>query len=570
MGRGMMWMKWILLFKVCQHTLCIEEPYRPVDRDTSCLEIKVESRLSCNNRDQFYHCLLDENYIKEFEVCRDWKWIPGGKCAYFNSYGIGNIDERDCTKNSTLKCATGQYRSDLNPQYSSCYVKKRIAITTPIITVNVSRIDTTTLDGGNSIEPVFPESQFNGRAIGTAFNVAVPLVIVIVVIVVWKRRRHRRAEEVTRRDTDDVECEIHLLSEENQISGKGKQEVMNVVEDEHGERKDNEDSDVKPHADKTSNRIVKSADELLGQTANPTDESWKQNVNSDPNDEKKEIQTHADDNSGDENAELEDVVVDNTLRESDNGGGSSNNVTMKHVDEQEHQSNIADTHLNSSADSGSDQEENEKDASEEIIVTEGIFVDSLESITKKDEEEGSCSELQELLEYMCTGPARKILFNVVKMYVENPHSYFQDETKRASVKTVLLPEYHSAIVTEAEDRHSIPVCYTILQLSLSVEHRSKSGWGKKVKDTDTGVGDDVERVHQVHTLSRGIQNPEEISVDGYVRLFEMLIGAVERLDIKGKCSEDYREIVRRWENIQRKLWMKDKWKTFTNFIKKWS
>lgn len=148
-----------------------------------------------------------------------------------------------------------------------------------------------------------------------------------------------------------------MLSEENQISGKGKQEVMNVVEDEHGERKDNEDSDVKPHADKTSNRIVKSADELLGQTANPTDESWKQNVNSDPNDEKKEIQTHADDNSREEeNSELDDVVVDNTLRESDNGGGSSNNVTMKHVDEQEHQSNIADTHLNSSADSGSDQE----------------------------------------------------------------------------------------------------------------------------------------------------------------------------------------------------------------------
>lgn len=49
--------------------------------NTTCLELAKPSnqkfRLSCRQYD--YHCLLDESYAKEFEVCRDWKWIPKGK-----------------------------------------------------------------------------------------------------------------------------------------------------------------------------------------------------------------------------------------------------------------------------------------------------------------------------------------------------------------------------------------------------------------------------------------------------------------------------------------------------------
>ncbi|XP_056007310.1 multiple epidermal growth factor-like domains protein 10 isoform X2 [Ostrea edulis] len=132
-----MWRKWIVFFTVCQNTLCIEQPYQLVDVNTRCFEIKVESRLNCNNESLFYHCLLDENYTKEYEVCREWKWISEGKCAYFNPYGRGNVDERNCAGNSTKKCATEVYRSDLNMQYDACYVKKRIAITIPIVPVTV-------------------------------------------------------------------------------------------------------------------------------------------------------------------------------------------------------------------------------------------------------------------------------------------------------------------------------------------------------------------------------------------------------------------------------------------------
>lgn len=49
--------------------------------NTTCLELVKPSnqqfRLICSQYD--YHCLLDETFTKEFEACREWKWIPGGK-----------------------------------------------------------------------------------------------------------------------------------------------------------------------------------------------------------------------------------------------------------------------------------------------------------------------------------------------------------------------------------------------------------------------------------------------------------------------------------------------------------
>lgn len=67
--------------------------YRQV-RNTTCLELARPSnqqfRLSCNNIGT-YHCLLDQNYTNEFEICKMWKWIPKGNCCqlfYFSKCRI--------------------------------------------------------------------------------------------------------------------------------------------------------------------------------------------------------------------------------------------------------------------------------------------------------------------------------------------------------------------------------------------------------------------------------------------------------------------------------------------------
>ncbi|XP_061189596.1 uncharacterized protein LOC133197530 [Saccostrea echinata] len=115
---------WMSVLVVSQTAFCIEQPYRLVE-NTTCLEINSQDRLSCGNNGD-YHCLLDENYFNEYEVCRGWKWIPTGKCAYFNTYGRGNVDERDCDPVPGLTCASAQYSSTDNTQNSACYVKKEI------------------------------------------------------------------------------------------------------------------------------------------------------------------------------------------------------------------------------------------------------------------------------------------------------------------------------------------------------------------------------------------------------------------------------------------------------------
>nr|XP_034315220.1 uncharacterized protein LOC109618299 [Crassostrea gigas] len=89
--------------------------------NTTCLELVKPSnqqfRLICSQYD--YHCLLDETFTKEFEACREWKWIPGGKCAYFNTYGSGNVDGRECKPQINLTCSKIgiQFESKTNTQY---------------------------------------------------------------------------------------------------------------------------------------------------------------------------------------------------------------------------------------------------------------------------------------------------------------------------------------------------------------------------------------------------------------------------------------------------------------------
>lgn len=101
--------------------------------NTTCLELAKPSnqqlRLTCSQYD--YHCLLDETFTNEFEVCREWKWIPGGRCAYFNTYEAGNIDGRRCINSGKWLCPNMQYSSEETTNYPACHMKKTsVAITT--------------------------------------------------------------------------------------------------------------------------------------------------------------------------------------------------------------------------------------------------------------------------------------------------------------------------------------------------------------------------------------------------------------------------------------------------------
>lgn len=149
--------------------------------NTTCLELAKPSsqqfRLTCSQYN--YHCLLDETFTKEFEVCREWKWIPRGQCAYFNTYGEGNIDGRHCVNSENLVCPTRQYSSAQTTKYTACYVKK-ITSTIEPRTRMLHVTSTETSDGGISTN--WPNSEINDKQLKKLIW-ALPIVFAIVLAV---------------------------------------------------------------------------------------------------------------------------------------------------------------------------------------------------------------------------------------------------------------------------------------------------------------------------------------------------------------------------------------------------
>lgn len=150
--------------------------------NTTCLRLAKPSsqqfRLTCSQYN--YHCLLDETLTKEFEVCREWKWIPKGQCAYFNTYGEGNIDGRHCVNSANLVCPTQQYSSAQTTKYTACYVKKITSTIEPRSRI-LHVTSTETFDGGISTN--WPKSEINDKQLKkTIWPLPIAFAIVLTVI----------------------------------------------------------------------------------------------------------------------------------------------------------------------------------------------------------------------------------------------------------------------------------------------------------------------------------------------------------------------------------------------------
>lgn len=169
---------WLKIFLTCVVSHKVQMKRQVVN--TTCLRLAKPSsqqlRLTCSQYN--YHCLLDETLTKEFEVCREWKWIPKGQCAYFNTYGEGNIDGRHCVNSANLVCPTRQYSSAQTTKYTACYVKKTTSTIEPRTRI-LYVTSTESSDGGIS---TFPNSEINDNQ-RTIMALLIALVIVTSVII---------------------------------------------------------------------------------------------------------------------------------------------------------------------------------------------------------------------------------------------------------------------------------------------------------------------------------------------------------------------------------------------------
>lgn len=185
-GRMGVWFKTLLICVVFNQV----NLYRQL-KNTTCLELAKSSnqhvRLSCNDSST-YHCLLNGDSTKEFEICKTWKWIPKGNCAYLNAYGW-NIDARSCSSSADLACPKMLYRSEDTIKYAACYVQKNTD-STASPSPTASNVTSSDGNGGNASSSRISETKGNDmhywHALTTILGIVVPPVSIAVIYFILK------------------------------------------------------------------------------------------------------------------------------------------------------------------------------------------------------------------------------------------------------------------------------------------------------------------------------------------------------------------------------------------------
>nr|XP_034337105.1 uncharacterized protein LOC117692656 isoform X2 [Crassostrea gigas] len=452
--------------------------------NTTCVELAKPSnqqyRLTCRQLD--YHCLLDDTYTQEFEVCREWKWIPEGNCAYFNSYGEGNIDGRLCISSPNLFCPNARYSSAESTKYSTCYVKQNthtISPTTSSFQVGSDRSRSTSFLFSVTTDKTSDRTWMGMRVcihvyIAIAFGVLIPSLSVVVLCFRYRKATDgKKYKNPSAEKSDDRIAEQELLihvgnnkpeDRPNMINGSKVYLTVGENEDGNNKKKDSADTSNMPLESKKINNGDVAKDELI------------------TFDEKEDDKESTD-------------VFDDTIE--------SLQRIAPPTDEQ-------DTELCTKLFN--------------LLAVEGLNLS------------------QEIMGAIITSETRKSVKELVadKNVLEN---LISDE---------VLPKecYWSIENVNCENSSIIHILHSLLRIHLNANDHPKSGWGNPVRETDFGIGDDIERLNRIYIIFRGISNPVTVSVESYIRLLDIMIEALPRLDPDAEFKEDFQIIVRKLTSIE--------------------
>ena len=172
-----------------------------------------------------------------------------------------------------------------------------------------------------------------------------------------------------------------------------------------------------------------------------------------------------------------------------------------------------------------------------------------------------CVELCDLLLDESCDLSQEVLSLVITRTVgRTPEELLADETVKNKLKTI-LPDGSQHCITY---HTSIYALYGLIQLYSGKE--PKFGWGNPVKGSDTGIGDDVERLYRIFRIREEISNPVSISVDNYTRLFDILLPTLTRLDSDGAFKDRHKVLADKLKAISNSTWMQSVYKRFTALL----
>nr|XP_019920098.2 uncharacterized protein LOC105321429 isoform X7 [Crassostrea gigas] len=508
--------------------------------NTTCLELAKPSneqyQLICSHHD--YHCLLDESYTQEFEVCREWKWIPGGKCAYFNTYGSGNVDERQCNPGISLTCSehNRQFESNKNIQFTACYAKRDSSTslstsTSPALVTSNNVTSNGDIANSSVTSKAWIFSLFTGIAV--FLSIAAILFIRgymdnLLCKIVYPVESQELSDTV--RNEDNLEQQPFLRNEVNDTSKRSpalrhEDEITNETR-----KSDMNESDSSDHFEEapSSPTIIKQKN---SEVSTLTDEHQKG--------DNEEFRTNEVESNTSKPAEVD---ISKDLKE---GGTTADKSDKEEGDTQEKTDVFDDT------------------------------VESLQRIahpTEKDSKE-LCTGLYNLLGKEGLELTQEVMAATIRRLTRRSvETLFKDLTdqEESKLKETLSGEFDHIFESKEERKKSVHVLYSLYKLFLDEELCPKSGWGNPVWGENLGIGDDIERLYRIHTILREISDPTKISVKGYTRLLDIMYKALIRLDHDVDSKEDFKAVVQKLKHIKNQNLTQTILKQITEIYKSWS
>nr|XP_034315218.1 uncharacterized protein LOC105346389 [Crassostrea gigas] len=574
----------LIIFLVLMVSHRVQSQERPVV-NTTCLELAKPSnqqlRLSCSNP-SYYHCLLDESYTQEYEACREWKWIPKGKCAYFNTYGRGNIDERNCVPKPNLTCSHGtvQFLSSTNTKYTACYVKKEISTLLPVTTS-----PTGTRSDGENATSVSTSSNKKYERSGQALLIILPIILGIIaplvsLAVIYLVYKHLKYVPLYRKVLKKILSGSAYPVESQESSHRERNE--DTVEQQPFLRIETEDTSESPTTmrDKNMTGARKSVISDADDTADLMDESdisehFEDAVSSPTSNKQINSEVSADKHQKGDSKELRTNEVDlDTCKSSEvdilenlNEGVSKPDVPRNKLDEEKTED------IESGVCIDSDKSDNEEGDTQELTNVFDDTVESLQRIAHPTDEQDRelCSELYNLLETEGLKLMQEVMAATISRETGKPVKIILNnltDQEKNKLKAMLPEESHRILESKTEHDTSIHVSYGLHRIILDEENSPKSGWGNPIREKDIGIGDDVERLNRIHTIVQRISNPVTVSVESYIRLLDIMIKALIRLDPDAEFKDDFKLLSYRLKSIKNPNLTQTMLKTITDIVKK--
>lgn len=124
-----------------------------------------------------------------------------------------------------------------------------------------------------------------------------------------------------------------------------------------------------------------------------------------------------------------------------------------------------------------------------------------------------------------------------------------DETIKKKAREDLFETYYHILKDSLKSEKPIPASNKLSRINLGKEHHSNSVWGNPSTVEDIGI--DVERLNKIQIIVHDISNSVTVSVEEYISLLDVMIGAIIRLDPDAVIKEDYKLLSYKLKSIKK-------------------